>query len=115
MLTLGLVAVVLVGVPWGFKLATGERLGEPCEGGFDCEALDGRCVMGEHGRFCTITCEEDSECPSSGHCGVPPYDGWQVWFSASVVSERFCVPGARPEQAVGRAGMPVAEGAQGPE
>lgn len=98
MLALGLTAVVLIGVPWTFKLAMAPKLGQPCGGGFDCQALDGRCVEGEHGPFCTSVCEDDSDCPSSGYCGIPPHDRWQRWFSTSVVSERFCVPGARPAQ-----------------
>ena len=98
MLALGLTATVLLAIPWTLKLTTAPALGEPCGYGFDCQALDGRCVEGEHGRFCTITCEADSDCPSSGHCGIPPHDRWQRWFSTSVLSERFCVPGPRPEQ-----------------
>lgn len=104
-LALGLTAAVLIAVPWSFKLLTAPGLGEPCGNGFDCRALDGRCVAGEHGRFCTITCESDAECPSSGHCGIPPHDRWQQWFSTSVLSERVCVPGARPEQPIA---VPVA-------
>lgn len=97
---LGLTAVVLIAMPWTFKLASAPELGEPCGNGFDCAALDGRCIEGANGRFCTITCEVDSDCPSSGHCGIPPHDEWQQWFSTSVMSERFCVPGPRPEQAI---------------
>jgi hypothetical protein len=96
MLAFGLIGFVLVAVPWAFKLATAPGLGQPCGGGFDCEALDGRCIQGEHGKFCSQTCTDDSECPSSGYCGIPPHDQWQRWFSASVMSERFCVPGERP-------------------
>ena len=97
---LGLTAVVLIAVPWTFKLATAPKLGEPCGNGFDCAALDGRCIEGANGRFCTITCEVDSDCPSSGYCGIPPHDEWQQWFSTSVMSERFCVPGPRPDPAI---------------
>jgi hypothetical protein len=97
---LGLIAAVLIGVPWAFKLATAPALGMPCGNDFDCAALDGRCIDGEQGRFCTITCEADSECPSAGHCGIPAHDRWQQWFSSSVLSERFCVPGPRPEHAI---------------
>jgi hypothetical protein len=100
MLALGLTAIVLIGVPWTLKLVTAPKLGQPCGGGFDCQALDGRCIEGEHGRFCTVACEADSDCPSSGYCGIPPHDRWQRWFSTSVVSERFCVPGPRPEQPI---------------
>ena len=96
MLALGLIAVVLIAIPWAFKLATASELGQPCGNDFDCAALDGRCIEGEHRRFCTISCERDSECPSTGHCGIPPHDRWQRWFSRSVMSERFCVPGPRP-------------------
>ncbi len=98
MLSLGLVAIVLIAVPWTLKLVMTPKLGQPCGGGFDCAALDGRCVEGEHGRFCTVTCEDDSDCPSSGYCGIPPHDRWQRWFSTSVVSERYCIPGKRPAQ-----------------
>lgn len=96
MLALGLIAVVLIAIPWTFKLATAPELGQPCGSGFDCAALDGRCIQGQHGQFCTRSCESDSECPSSGHCGIPPHDRWQQWFSRSVMSQRFCVPGPRP-------------------
>ncbi|MFV8749464.1 hypothetical protein ACNOYE_02805 [Nannocystaceae bacterium ST9] len=92
------IAIVLIAVPWAFKLASQERLGESCEGGFDCAVISGRCVMGEQGRFCTQVCTLDDECPSKSHCGVPPHDFFQVWFSTSPISERVCVPGPRPEQ-----------------
>lgn len=98
LLALSVTALVLVGVPWSFKLISAPKLGDPCGDGFDCAALDGRCVRGESGSYCTITCEADDECPSSGHCGVPPHDPWQQWFAKSRMSERFCVPGPRPEQ-----------------
>ncbi len=98
LLALAVVAFTLIAVPWTFKLTTAPKLGQPCGGGFDCAALDGRCVEGEHGRFCTVTCEDDGDCPSSGYCGIPPHDRWQRWFSPSVMSERFCVPGERPAQ-----------------
>ena len=97
-LVLGVFALVLVGVPWTFKLATAQPLGQPCGGGFDCQALDGRCVKGEEGEFCTKVCESDSDCPDSAHCGVPPHDPWRRWFAASPMSERVCVPGPAPEQ-----------------
>jgi hypothetical protein len=111
---LGLTALVLVGVPWAFKLLTAPKLGEPCGHGFDCAALDGRCVLGEHGGYCTRTCEDDPDCPASGHCGVPPHDPWQRWFASSELSERFCVPGPRPDQPLERTeAMPGTEaGAQ---
>jgi hypothetical protein len=96
-LALSVTAIVLVGVPWSFKLSTAPALGEPCGDGFDCAALQGRCVRGETESYCTITCSSDAECPSSGHCGVPPHDPWQLWFAPSRMSERFCVPGPRPE------------------
>jgi hypothetical protein len=96
LLTLALIALVLIAVPWTFKLATAPALGEPCGNGFDCAALQGRCIQGKDVQFCTITCDDDSQCPSTGHCGIPPYDRWQRWFSSSVMSERFCVPGPRP-------------------
>lgn len=105
---LAVTAIVLVGVPWSFKLLTAPALGDPCGNGFDCAALDGRCVRGESGRYCTITCEGDDECPSSGHCGVPPHDAWQRWFAASRMSERFCVPGPRPQQDAEPIDMPEA-------
>jgi hypothetical protein len=92
------IAAVLVGLPWTLKLVTAPGLGQPCGAGFDCAALDGRCVEGEHGGYCTVTCESDADCPSSGYCGIPPHDRWQRWFSASVMSERFCVPGPRPAE-----------------
>lgn len=96
MLALAAVAAVLVGVPWAFKLAAAPELGQACGGAFDCAALDGRCVAGERGRYCTIVCEQDGDCPDSGHCGQPPHDGWRLWFSTSPMSERVCVPGPRP-------------------
>lgn len=105
-------AVVLVGVPWTFKLATAPSLGEPCGDGFDCAALDGRCVRGETESYCTITCDGDDDCPSSGHCGVPPHDPWQRWFAPSRMSERFCVPGPRPKQDVGSVEMPESRSAR---
>lgn len=95
-LTLALIALVLVGVPWAFKLGMAQELGKACGGGFDCEALDGRCVVGEEGRFCTVVCESDADCPDTGHCGVPPHDEWRVWHSTSEMSEQVCVPGPRP-------------------
>jgi hypothetical protein len=115
LLALGLTAIVLVGVPWSFKLLAAPALGDPCGDGFDCAALDGRCVQGETGSYCTITCEGDDECPSSGHCGVPPHDPWQQWFAKSRMSERFCVPGppampsSRPQQAAKPIEMPEAK------
>jgi hypothetical protein len=109
LLALTLTALVLVGVPWSFKLLTAPALGGPCGNGFDCAALDGRCVRGESGSYCTITCEADDECPSGGHCGVPPHDPWQRWFSRSRMSERFCVPGPRPQQANDPVAMPDAK------
>ena len=113
MLVLGLTALVLVGVPWAFKLLSAPGLGQPCGGGFDCAALDGRCVLGEEGPFCTIVCELDSECPATGHCGVPVHDPWRRWFSASPMSERVCVPGPRPEQPLETIeAMPGTEAAQ---
>jgi hypothetical protein len=104
-----LTAIVLVGGPWTLKLLTAPALGEPCGGGFDCAALDGRCVLGESGSYCTITCSGDEDCPSSGHCGVPPHDLWQQWFAASRISERFCVPGPRPEPGAGPIAAPEAK------
>lgn len=98
-LALGVIAAVLVGVPWGFKIAMAPELGEPCGSGFDCAPLDGRCVVGESGRYCTFVCETDADCPDSGHCGQPPHDSWRVWFSTSPMSETVCVPGPRPSQA----------------
>lgn len=95
-LVLALTALVLVGVPWAFKLGMAPGLGQACGGGFDCEALDGRCVTGKDGQFCTVVCEADSDCPASGHCGVPPHDPWLLWFSTSPMSEQVCVPGPRP-------------------
>lgn len=91
-----LVALVLIGVPWAFKLLGHEALGEPCEGGFDCAPISGRCVLGEEGHFCTKTCSRDDECPSSGHCGVPIHDPARLAFSASPISETVCVPGPPP-------------------
>lgn len=99
-LALGLIAAVLIAVPWTFKLTTAAGLGQPCGNDFDCAALDGRCIEGEQVRFCTITCEHDSQCPSTGHCGIPPHDRWQRWFSRSVMSERYCIPGPRPATAL---------------
>lgn len=108
-IVLGLALAVVVGIPWAFKLLMAPPIGAPCGGGFDCRALDGRCVIGEHGSYCTNTCESDDECPSSGHCGIPEHDPWRVWFSASPMSERFCVPGPRPpEAAPGERVMPGA-------
>jgi hypothetical protein len=109
LLALSVAALVLVGVPWSFKLLTAPALGEPCGDGFDCAALDGRCVRGESDSYCTITCEGDDDCPSSGHCGVPPHDAWQLWFAESRMSERFCVPGPRAQQVGEPAEMPNAE------
>jgi len=97
---LGLSAAVLVGVPWAFKLVGAPGIGQPCGGGFDCAALDGRCVMGEDGEFCTVVCEADGDCPATGHCGVPPHDPWLRWFASSPMSERVCVPGPAPAQPV---------------
>lgn len=108
-LALSITALVLVGVPWSFKLLTAPALGEPCGDGFDCAALDGRCVRGESESYCTITCEGDDDCPSSGHCGVPPHDAWQLWFAQSRMSERFCVPGPRTQQVGEPAAMPNAD------
>ncbi|PRP91228.1 hypothetical protein ENSA5_57030 [Enhygromyxa salina] len=99
-LALAVATVVLVGLPWAFKLLTAPALGEACGGGFDCAALDGRCVGGEDGRYCTRTCEVDEDCPKAAHCGVPPHDPWLVWFSTSPMSEDVCVPGPRPAQPV---------------
>jgi hypothetical protein len=93
-----LVGVVLLGVPWSLKLFAHERLGESCEGGFDCAVLDGRCVRGEDGYFCTKVCSSDDECPSSGHCGVPVHDPARAAFSVSPLSETLCVPGPRPPE-----------------
>ncbi len=90
------IAVVLIAVPWSFKLANQGQLGESCEGGFDCALGSGRCVMGEQGRFCTSVCTADEQCPGNAHCGVPPHDYDRVWYSASVLSETVCVPGPRP-------------------
>lgn len=92
------IAVVLIAVPWGFKLASQAPIGASCEGGFDCAVVTGRCVMGEQGRFCTEVCTDDEGCPSNAHCGVPPHDLAQVEFSTSTLSERVCVPGPRPDQ-----------------
>lgn len=92
-LCLAVITVVLVGVPWGFKLGSEPGLGQVCGGGFDCAALDGRCVAGENGSYCTVVCERDQDCPDSGYCGVPPHDAWRVWFSKSPMSEQVCVPG----------------------
>ncbi len=108
MLVWGACAAVLIGVPWGLKLASAPAMGEPCGGGFDCAALDGRCVQGEQGKFCTRVCTSDEQCPSEGHCGVPVHDRWALWFSASVMSERVCVPGPRPEVRVDGVPMPKA-------
>jgi hypothetical protein len=112
LLALSLTAVVLVGVPWSFKLLTAPALGDPCGNGFDCAALDGRCVRGEAGSYCTITCDGDDACPSGSHCGVPPHDPWQRWFAASRMSERFCVPGPQPQQGAEPGEMPHASGAR---
>ena len=112
LLALGITAVVLVGVPWTLKLATAPSLGEPCGDGFDCAALDGRCVRGETDSYCTITCDGDDDCPSSGHCGVPPHDPWQRWFAESPMSERFCVPGPRPEHGPEPIAMPESKSAR---
>jgi hypothetical protein len=109
---LSMTALVLVGVPWSFKLAMAPSLGEPCGDGFDCAALDGRCVRGEVEPYCTITCDADEDCPESGHCGVPPHDPWQRWFAQSVISERFCVPGPRPNQTSEPVAMPEAKSAR---
>jgi hypothetical protein len=92
------IAVVLIAVPWTFKLTGQGQLGESCEGGFDCAVVTGRCVMGEQGRFCTEVCTGDDACPSNAHCGIPPHDFFQVWFSTSPMSEHVCVPGPRPER-----------------
>ena len=113
MLVLAAVCLVLVAVPWTFKLTMGQALGQPCGGGFDCQVPDGRCVEGEQGRFCTRVCERDDECPAEGHCGVPSHDRWQVWFSASAMSERVCVPGPRPATPPRAGDMPTAPGAEG--
>ncbi|NVB38744.1 hypothetical protein G6O69_12965 [Pseudenhygromyxa sp. WMMC2535] len=111
-LTLTLVGLVLALVPWIFKLTMAPGLGEPCGKGFDCAALDGRCVQGAEGPYCTRSCESDAQCPSSGHCGVPVDDPWMLWFSASEMSERFCVPGPRPEQPPEATSRPGEAGAQ---
>ncbi|KIG13142.1 hypothetical protein DB30_00520 [Enhygromyxa salina] len=92
MLCLGLITLVLVGAPWAFKLFSAPAIGQPCGGGFDCEALDGRCVVGEKGSYCTVVCEADEDCPGGGYCGLPPHDTWRLWFAASPMSERVCVP-----------------------
>jgi hypothetical protein len=109
LLALSVTVLVLVGVPWSFKLLTAPALGDPCGNGFDCAALDGRCVRGESGSYCTITCDGDDDCPSSAHCGVPPHDPWQRWFAQSRMSERFCVPGPSPQQAPEPSEMPDAK------
>lgn len=96
MVGLAVVTLVLVGVPWALKLVSAPELGEPCGAGFDCAALDGRCVVGEKGSYCTSVCEGDEDCPVSGYCGVPPHDPWRLWFSPSLMSERVCVPGDPP-------------------
>lgn len=90
------IALVLIGVPWGLKLSSTPELGASCEGGFDCAVIEGRCVQGKDGRFCTKVCTDDAQCPSNSHCGIPPHDIHQVEFSVSPVSERFCIPGPRP-------------------
>jgi hypothetical protein len=92
------IAVVLIAVPWGFKLAGQAAMGESCEGGFDCAVVTGRCVMGEQGRFCTEVCTDDEGCPSTAHCGIPPHDFAQVEFATSPLSEHVCVPGPRPDR-----------------
>ena len=100
----GLALALLTGlvclVPWLFKLASAPGIGEPCGRAFDCAALDGRCVQGETGRYCTVTCERDEDCPSASHCGVPPHDLARQEFSASALSEQSCVPGPRSTQRV---------------
>lgn len=107
MLCLAVITLVLVGVPWAFKLASAPALGQPCGGGFDCAALDGRCVVGEKGSYCTVVCEQDGDCPGGAYCGVPPFDPWRIWFSTSPMSERVCVPGVRPAQPpVAKVAMP---------
>ncbi len=93
-----ILALVLIAVPWAFKLSGQGQLGSSCEGGFDCAVISGRCVLGEQGRFCTEVYTSDEQCPSTGHCGIPPFDFFQVWFSTSPMSERVCVPGPRPAQ-----------------
>lgn len=109
---LSITALVLVGIPWALKLSTAPALGEPCGHGFDCAAPDGRCVRGESESYCTITCKSDEECPSTGHCGVPPHDPWQRWFATSPISERFCVPGPRPERSAEPIAMPQSQSAR---
>ncbi|PRQ00575.1 hypothetical protein [Enhygromyxa salina] len=91
-LCLVVITVVLVGVPWAFKLLSAPSIGQPCGGGFDCAALDGRCVVGDKGSYCTVVCEGDEDCPGKGYCGVPPHDTWRLWFAPSPMSERVCVP-----------------------
>ena len=67
---------------------------------------------GLSGSYCTITCAGDEDCPSEGHCGIPLHDPWQRWFAASRMSERFCVPGPRPEQRVEPVAMPESQSAR---
>jgi hypothetical protein len=106
--SLSVALFVVIGIPWSFKILLAPPLGGPCTGGFDCAPLHGRCVLGENGRYCTITCESDDACPSSGHCGVPKHDPWRVWFAKSPMSERFCVPGPRPTTPEAEATIPGA-------
>ena len=94
MRSLALVALVLAAVPWAFKLAGAEAIGESCEGGFDCALIDGRCVQGEEGRFCTIVCESDGDCPSGGYCGLPPHDAFEQAAAGTSRAETVCVPGS---------------------
>lgn len=96
MASLAVVALVLIAVPWAFKLAFTPELGDRCGGSFDCAALDGRCVGAEGERYCTRVCESEADCPEGAHCGVPVDDEWQLWFAQSPMSERMCVPGPKP-------------------
>lgn len=98
-LSLFAIAVVLALLPWAFKLGDRRELGAPCGGGFDCSGLGARCVVGEEGRYCTRSCESDDDCPARAHCGIPAHDRWLVWYAASPLSERYCVPGPRPAEA----------------
>ncbi len=46
--------------------ATIRGLGEPCSENADC--LDGACISGLEGRFCTRACAVDPACPAGWHC-----------------------------------------------
>ncbi len=84
------IVLILLAVTFILWFVFGKQVGQECSGDFDCFGFGTFCLStkGSLQRYCTSTCDDDSDCPDGFACRSRPiFDKHKVSLSI----EKICL------------------------